>query len=135
MCVLGGRGEQGDGDGGRRGGGDSDANLAPELTAEPLLMFATSGPRKLHHWFNLPGRAASDHNAQRKLAASALERPALPLDFAGSVENEKGEVKIKKEKKKLKKTHPCYAVCGLHTTVKKKKKLRHQHKDKTLCLC
>lgn len=40
---------------GGKGGGNSDANLAPELTAAPLLMFATSGPRKLHHWFNLPG--------------------------------------------------------------------------------
>lgn len=77
---------------------------------------------ELHHWFNLRGRAASDQNAQRKLAASTLQRPALPLDFACSIEKEKGG----KDKK-----HPFYAVCGLHTTVK----LRHQHKDKTLCVC
>lgn len=44
---------------------------------------------ELHRWFNLQGWAASDHNAQRKLAASALQRPALPLDFACSVEKEK----------------------------------------------
>lgn len=43
----------------------------------------------LHRWFNLQGWAASDHNAQRKLAASTLQRPALPLDFACSVEKEK----------------------------------------------
>ncbi|TNN54477.1 hypothetical protein EYF80_035315 [Liparis tanakae] len=30
-----------------------------------------------------------DHNAQRKLAASALQRPAPPLDFACSVKNGK----------------------------------------------
>lgn len=78
---------------------------------------------ELHRWFNLQGWAASDHNAQRKLAASTLQRPALPLDFACSVEKEK-------EGKDKKNTPAMLCVWASHTV-----KLRHQHKDETLSVC
>ena len=100
----------------------------PSFTAEPASDVRSPKSSELHHWFNLQGWAASDHNAQRKLAASALQRPALPLDFACSVEKEK-------EGKDKKNTPAMLCVWASHNCKTASSAQRYEAPGVCSCVC